>query len=54
MMLAEMANQEHLDVLARGVDAWNEWRANYQKEASNEQKAVNEQKAAFEKSSPKH
>jgi uncharacterized protein len=33
---------------------YDEWRANYQKEASNEQKAVNEQKAAFEKASPKH
>ncbi len=23
---AEMANQEHLDILANGVEAWNEWR----------------------------
>jgi hypothetical protein len=25
-LLAEMANQEHLDVLAKGVKAWNAWR----------------------------
>lgn len=25
-MLAEMANQEHLDILAKGVEAWNAWR----------------------------
>jgi hypothetical protein len=24
-MLAEMANQEHLDILAKGVEAWNAW-----------------------------
>src|SRR5689334_10681713 len=22
-----MANQEHLDILAKGVEAWNQWRA---------------------------
>jgi uncharacterized protein YjbI with pentapeptide repeats len=25
-LLAEMANQEHLDILAKGVDEWNAWR----------------------------
>jgi uncharacterized protein YjbI with pentapeptide repeats len=25
-LLAEMANQEHLDILEKGVEAWNEWR----------------------------
>jgi TIR domain/Pentapeptide repeats (8 copies) len=25
-LLAEMANQEHLDILAKGVEAWNAWR----------------------------
>jgi hypothetical protein len=25
-LLAEMANQEHLDILAKGVDTWNAWR----------------------------
>jgi uncharacterized protein YjbI with pentapeptide repeats len=25
-LLAEMANQEHLDIVAQGVDAWNGWR----------------------------
>jgi uncharacterized protein YjbI with pentapeptide repeats len=25
-LLAEMANQEHLDILANGVEAWNAWR----------------------------
>jgi hypothetical protein len=25
-LLAEMANQEHLDILAEGVKTWNEWR----------------------------
>jgi hypothetical protein len=24
-LLAEMANQDHLDILAKGVEAWNEW-----------------------------
>jgi uncharacterized protein YjbI with pentapeptide repeats len=25
-LLAEMANKEHLDILAKGVEAWNAWR----------------------------
>jgi hypothetical protein len=25
-LLAGMANQEHLDILAKGVEAWNAWR----------------------------
>jgi uncharacterized protein YjbI with pentapeptide repeats len=25
-LLAEIAYQEHLDILARGVEAWNNWR----------------------------
>jgi hypothetical protein len=25
-LLAEMANQGHLDILAKGVEAWNAWR----------------------------
>jgi len=27
--MAEMANQEHLDILARGVEKWNAWRVEH-------------------------